>query len=98
MKVSFDYDGTLSTRDGKLLAKKYITTGTDVYIISARSTKEGMMPTANLLGINADHVFATGSNTEKVNKIKELNIDKHFDNNPDVIKALGNIGSKFFEV
>ena len=97
MKVSFDYDGTLSTKAGKLLAQQFIKKGDELFIISARQTKEGMMETANALGIDSDHVFAVGSNTEKIAKIKELNIDKHFDNNPDVIKELGSIGSKFFK-
>ena len=46
-KVSFDYDDTLSTDRGKKLAQKLIDAGDDVYIISARGDKEGMLATAN---------------------------------------------------
>jgi hypothetical protein len=94
-KVSFDYDDTLSTSRGKELAKKQIADGNTVYIISARQDKEGMLSTAKELGIPESRVYATGSNKAKVEKIKGLGITKHYDNNADVIKELGSIGSKF---
>ena len=94
-KVSIDYDDTLSTDKGKELAKRLISEGMTVYIISARQDKEGMLSVASDLGIPASRVYATGSNKAKIEKIKELGISKHYDNNPDVVKELGNIGSKF---
>jgi len=36
LKVSFDYDGTLSTKEGKKKAKKHIERGDNVYITTAR--------------------------------------------------------------
>ena len=94
-KISFDYDDTLSTSKGKELAKKEIASGNTVYIISARNDKSGMLSTAKELGIPDGRVYATGSNKSKVEKIKELGITKHYDNNSDVIKELGSIGEKF---
>jgi hypothetical protein len=94
-KISFDYDETLSTSRGKELAKKQIADGNTVYIISARQDKEGMLSTAKDLGIPESRVYAMGSNKSKIEKIKELGISKHYDNNADVIKELGSIGSKF---
>jgi hypothetical protein len=94
-KVSFDYDGTLSTKDGKLKAQNEIDNGAVVYIISARDGKDGMLGTADDLGIPHDRVFATGSNKAKVEKIIELGISKHYDNNQDVIDELGSVGEKF---
>ena len=94
-KVSFDYDDTLSTEEGKKLAMTEIESGSIVYIISARSDKEGMLKTADDLGIPHDRVFATGSNKAKVEKILELGISKHYDNNQDVIDELGSVGEKF---
>lgn len=91
-KVSFDYDGTLSTAKGKELAKSQRGT---VYIISARSSKDGMLNTAESLGIPNSRVYATGSNEAKIAKIKELGIDVHYDNNPDVINKLGSVGELF---
>jgi len=94
-KVSIDYDDTLSTSRGKDLANRLIAEGKIVYIISARSELTGMLQTAKDLGISESRVYATGSNKAKVEKIKELGISKHYDNNADVIKELGSIGSKF---
>ena len=95
--ISFDYDGVLSTSQGKELAKEKISNGTKVYIISARHEASGMYATADELGIPHSQVYATGSNAEKIKKVAELGISKHYDNNPDVIKALKNIGEKFNE-
>lgn len=94
-KVSFDYDDTLSTERGKAMAKRAIEAGNTLYIISARQDKEGMLAVAKDLGIPESRVYATGSNKAKVEKVKELGITKHVDNNADVIKELGSIGSKF---
>ena len=94
-KISFDYDGTLSTERGKQRAENLIASGAIVYIISARDSKEGMLSTAEKLGIPESRVYATGSNEEKVKKVKELNISVHYDNNSDVINALKGIGRLF---
>ena len=96
-KISFDYDETLSTERGMELAKKHIANGDDVYIISARSDKEPMMVRAQELGISESHVYATGSNSSKIEKVKELGISKHYDNNLDVVNELNSIGEKFRE-
>lgn len=94
-KVSFDYDDTLSTSRGKELAQHEIDLGNTVYIISARNSKDGMLSVTDELGIPESRVYATGSNSAKVEKVKELGIDKHYDNNSDVVKALGSVGNKF---
>jgi len=94
-KVSFDYDETLSTERGKELAKRKIDEGYTVYIISARQESSAMYGTADNLGIPHSRVYATGSNKAKIEKVKELNIDTHYDNNQDVVNALNGIGYKF---
>ena len=94
-KVSFDYDDTLSTARGKEMAKSAMFRGDTVYIISARRDKSGLLAVADELGIPHSRVFATGSNKAKEEKVKELGIDKHIDNNGDVVKALPGIGEKF---
>ena len=93
--VSFDYDDTLNTPRGRGLALHELQSGSNVYIISARGNKEGMYPIADELGIPYSKVFATGSNKAKIQKIKDLRIDKHYDNNEDVIDSLGTIGIQF---
>ena len=94
-KISFDYDGTLSTLKGTELAQRLIDAGAEVYIISARQEKDGMLNKAEKLGIPIGRVYAMGSNKAKVEKIKELNIVTHYDNNADVIRELGDIGKQF---
>jgi hypothetical protein len=94
-KVSFDYDDTLSTARGYGLALHEKFMGAQLYIISARRDKQPMLKVADKLGIPHDRVFATGSNKLKIQKIKELGISRHFDNNKDVIKELGARGIQF---
>jgi hypothetical protein len=95
VKISIDYDDTLSTERGKELAKRLIAEGDIVYIISARNDVEGMLGVAENLGIPKSRVYATGSNSAKIQKVKDLGITKHYDNNADVVKELDGIGKKF---
>lgn len=97
LKVSIDYDDVLSTDKGKELAKRLISEGVTLYIISARRDNEGMLGVAKDLGIPESRVYATGSNTAKVQKIKDLGIARHYDNNQEVIDKVNEIskGVKF---
>ena len=92
-KISFDYDGTLSTAKGIRKAMDIIEKGITVYIISARHSKEGMLKIARRVGIPESRVYATGSNEEKIAKVKELGITTHYDNNIEVVRALKGIGT-----
>jgi len=94
-KVSYDYDDVLSTDEGKTEAEADVKAGKVVYIISARQSVDGMLATADKLGIPHSRVYATGSNKAKVEKVKSLGIKIHKDNNPDVIKELNDIGKIF---
>lgn len=94
-KVSFDVDGVIDTEKGKEMLKQAIDNGDEIYIISARQSENNIWDITDKFNIPHSRIFATGSNKSKIEKIKELNIDKHIDNNPDVIKELGNIGLKF---
>ena len=87
-KVSFDWDGTGSTAKGKELIQSYLDKGAEVYIITARSSKSGI----SFPGVE---IIATGSNKAKIEKIKELGISKHYDNNENVVNELGDIGELF---
>ena len=95
--VSFDFDGVLTTSEGIKKLNDYVVNGGDVYIVSARHTDTELKDFASKHGIPESHVFATGSNKAKVQKIKELGVSKHFDNNADVVSELGSIGQKFAE-
>jgi len=92
-KISFDFDGTVSLKKYTDLAKQ-LAENNVIYIISARSSKQGMQRKAKEIGIPFGNVYATGSNEAKIKKIKELGISKHYDNNSDVVNALKGIGVK----
>ena len=89
-KVSLDFDGVLDTPKGKALAKRLITQGFQLYIISARNERLGksVEKVAEEVGIAKDRIYLTGSNSAKVDKIKSLGIERHYDNNMDVVNAV----------
>jgi soluble P-type ATPase len=91
-KISFDYDLTLSTKKGFEKAQQLIKQGNSIYVISARDEKQGMLKRTRSLGIDDSKVYAVGSNEKKIEKIKELGIDIHYDDNRSVVKALNGIG------
>lgn len=91
-KISFDYDETLTRKNIQDIAKQYVDEGIDVYVISARHNIEPIYKISDKLGIPRDNVFAMGSNKGKLDKIKELGIEEHYDNNEDVVNSLGTIG------
>jgi len=97
-KVSFDYDGVLSKATYKLKAKELMKNGTHVFIISARNDKANLTNLAKSIGIPESRIYTTGSNKAKIEKIIELGIGTHYDNNPDVIKALENTGTTGIKV
>jgi len=93
-KVSFDFDDTLTTPAGLNELEYQQRLGKTIYIISARREKIGMVQFANEHNIPSDRVFATGSNSAKIQKVRDLNIGTHFDNNSDVVDRLPSIGKK----
>ena len=93
IRVSFDYDDTVTLTKVQDIVKRLITAGgTEVYIISARDNEASMYALATRLGIPMYRVFAEGSNEAKIEKIKQLNIRTHYDNNPDVVREIPSIG------
>jgi len=99
-KVSFDFDDTLSTKRGQTLAKRLITQGKDVYIITRRqeSASAEVYKVADELGIPKSKVYFTNGKM-KWETIKRLGIDIHYDNNKDEIdlidKNTNAVGIKF---
>lgn len=89
-KVSFDYDGTLSTDKGKNLAKERIQRGDIVYIITARNengNNQSLFNVAKDLGIDKQNIFFTNGK-DKWETVKRLGINVHYDNNPEQIKKI----------
>lgn len=90
LKISFDYDETLSTVKGKELAKSKIDEGNDVYIITARNesgNNDGLFNVAKDLGILKDRIYFTNGK-DKFEIIKRLGIDMHYDNNQEQIDKI----------
>jgi hypothetical protein len=92
LKISFDFDGVLTIAKYRDLLTSLLEKGNEIYVISARDNKDSMFEITDKLGVGRSMVFATGSNKEKINKINELKINTHYDNNPDVIQELGTKG------
>jgi len=93
-RISFDFDGTLSTPQGKSLAKRFISKGYMVYIVTARTPRlsKAVYEVADELGISHNRVKLTGSNSAKIDFIVNNRIRKHYDNNPDVVQELKDKG------
>lgn len=97
MKISFDVDGVLTTPQGMALARRKITEGDRVYIITARN--ESTMSTrvyeiAKELGIPRLRVYFTNGE-DKWKTIKRLGIEVHYDNNEEqIIKIKENTDSR----
>ena len=86
-KISFDYDGVLTTENGKALLKRKISDGYDVYIITARERSLTVIRFARENGIPSDHVFFTEAK-DKYETIERLGITAHYDNNKEQIDKI----------
>lgn len=88
-KISIDYDDTLSTDRGKTLAKRLLSEGKDLHIVTRRQESDlgPVYKVAEDLGIPKDKVHATNGKL-KWETIKRLGITKHIDNNENELKAI----------
>ena len=91
--VLFEYYGTLNRAVGIRKAMELVEKGVIVYIISARDSVTFMLKIARRVGIPMDRIYAVGSNEAKIEKVKDLGITTHYDNNIDVVRALPGIGA-----
>lgn len=98
-KVGFDFDDTLNTISGTNIAQHRKSKGDLLYIVSARhEISDDMKRKAESLGIPLTNIYATGSNTAKVQEVVRLKLDIFYDNNSDVISELRKIGIKAIQV
>ena len=102
MKIGFDFDDTLATDRGKELAKRLISEGNEVYIVTRRqeSALGPVKTVAEELGIPLSRVFATNGSL-KWEKVQELGLDRFYDNNQNEIDHINQNtttrGIKFME-
>ena len=95
-KVSFDWDETLTDPKSIPLLEEERRKGSLIYIITARqNVSDSMNKFGSKYNIPSSRIIATGSNSEKIKKVTDLGIVRHYDNNPDVISKLGKKGIKF---
>ena len=89
MRVSFDYDGVLSTDKGKELAKRRKSEGDTIYIVTARTKlmRAAVDSIAEALGIPTDRIRYT-EGRDKWPTIKLLNIKLHYDNNQEQVDKI----------
>ena len=82
MRVSFDYDDTLTTRRGKEALVRRLQAGDLVYIITRRSerAKTAVIAFAKGYRIPLNRVKFTGGKM-KWEEVKRLRIEVHYDNN-----------------
>lgn len=88
-KVSFDFDGTISTKRGQDMATKFMNEGKIVYIITRRNeTMSGQVyKVAEKLNISKNKIFFTNGKY-KWEAIKRLDIGAHYDNNQQEIDLI----------
>jgi len=90
MKISFDVDGVLTTPQGMALARRKITEGNRVYIITARNESTmgaRVYEIAKELGIPRLRVYFTNGE-DKWKTIRRLGIEVHYDNNEEQVKKI----------
>jgi hypothetical protein len=94
--ASFDFDKTIATDEGLAKARQMLRDGYNLFIVSARDkVTPDMIARARKAGIPEENIIATGSDEAKVRKVKQLGVEKHFDDKPEVIAALGLVGEQF---
>ncbi len=94
--ASFDFDKTIATDEGLEKARQMLRDGYNLFIISARDkVTPDMVSRARKAGIPEENIIATGSDEAKVRKVKQLGVEMHFDDKPEVISELGLVGRQF---
>ena len=83
MKISFDFDGTLTEPKIRELCRSLMVSN-DVYIITSRfaSTGQDVLDLAKSLGISSERVFFMNGKEKSEFLKNNLLIDIHFDDDP----------------
>jgi hypothetical protein len=100
LKISFDYDSTISEEPMQKLAKKFLDLGAEVFIVTSRATEmhsgiklnnDDVFEVANALGIKRENIIFT-SYKDKYSFVK--NMDMHFDDDMHEIFLINQHPSK----
>lgn len=89
MRVSFDYDETLTTSKGQQMALNEIKKGNEVLILTARQERDSapVYAMAEKLGIKKSNVHFTNGQ-DKWKFVLRYNINKHVDNSQEQIDKI----------
>ena len=89
MRISYDFDDTLTTEKGQQMALNDIKNGNDVFILTARQERdnEEVFKVADKLGIAHSKVHFTNGK-DKWSFVIRLKIDKHIDNNKEQVDKI----------
>ena len=96
MKISFDYDGTLSRPDVQLIAKSLIDSGNDVWILTSRFKDDyniDLIDVSFKVGIPINKILFTEGDYKHKEYVKN-NFDLHYDDRWDeafYIKKAGGV-------
>ena len=96
MKISFDFDNTLSESYVQIIAKSIINMNHDVWVITSRCSNnsvnnQDLYKTCINLGISKSQIiFVDGE--RKVDEYKKGNFDLHFDDDWEDVMLINNIG------
>ena len=95
-KVSFEWKNTLDTPRGIRAFENELSRGSRIYIISdlPRMTDD-LVDFSLKYRIPSWRIFTEGNIIEKVDKIKELGIQRHYDSDPRIRFMLGDVGMRF---
>jgi hypothetical protein len=88
-RVSFDYDGVLSTPEGKRLAKNALADGYEVLILTARrkSEAQSVYNVADRIGISRANVIFT-EGMDKYTFVMKHHIGTHYDNSKEQVDKI----------
>lgn len=86
-KVSYDYDDTLTTERGQILALKDIKLGKKVYIITRRARNQEVLDFAKEIGIPENRVIFTSGGMKWL-AVQHYGIGTHYDNNSREIELI----------
>lgn len=100
MKVSIDFDGTLTEKPMQELCKKFIALGAEVFICTSRATEmqgkakinnDDVFQLADFLGIKRKNIIFTAFE-DKYKFVKDF--DMHFDDSDDEIYLINEYPGK----
>ena len=94
MKISFDFDGTLTVEAIKNSAKICIIGGHDVWIVTARTDcnyNTDLYKICDYIGLEHNKVIFTNGDL-KITEYEKGNFDLHYDDEWDEVAAINNIG------